>query len=282
MKKLTIPALAFLAAMTLGQEAQAQEVNDTTKATPELELAEEPQEANDTTEATPVVELAAGVKAVNQYVLTRGFNPDKEPALQPWFTVDFHGGDLGDFQVEYWGHKSFVQETDNRSGYNVEDDLILRYTQTFGTPLGDLSASAQWAMFMVHNGFTGEEWRLQVGLKNELNPQVFFAHDYRDARKAGGNGNYLEASLNPSVTVDVPVLGEATFGVSGAVLSLDGYVIPDHETVFRFGGSASKTFAGYGTITFDVRHIQADDEVNFPEATQYGIGVSFSAPVIKK
>ncbi|HAJ57625.1 MAG TPA: hypothetical protein DCL35_07655 [Candidatus Omnitrophica bacterium] len=126
----------------------------------------------------------------------RGFTLDKDPVLQPSFSLSAKG-----FTFTFWSSS----DVDNNDGINSgEIDLVFDYTKTFG--ILSVSVGHTYYDFPGTNGYSKEfyigaglceipglGWPITLGLK--------YYRDYGDQNHGGGLGNYLEASLGYSMTL---------------------------------------------------------------------------------
>lgn len=126
----------------------------------------------------------------------RGFTLDKDPVLQPSFSVSAKG-----FTFTFWGSA----DVDNNDALNSDEiDLVFDYTKTFG--ILSISAGHTYYDFPGTNGYSKEfyvgaglceipglGWPIALGFK--------YYRDYGDQNHGGGLGNYFETTLGYSMTI---------------------------------------------------------------------------------
>jgi len=198
LKKLTLCAVLFLSVLGFSGVARAE------------------LEERDTTlfgyyrEAVKFLDIQAfgSLDFYSKYIW-RGFALDKDPVLQPSFSLSSHG-----LTFTAWGN----MDTDNSDSLDSNEiDLTVDYTKTFG--IFSVSAGHTYYDFIGTNGYSKEfyvgaglsqipglDWPVTLGFK--------YYRDYGDQNHGGGLGNYFETALGysfallkePQINMDLGVV----------------------------------------------------------------------------
>lgn len=264
--------IALIASVSIATGARAQTVSTEAKeTTPSVEQAAASEPAK---ESVPIT-LDASVRFADKYTPGRGYVLSDEPAIQPYLMLNVPVPKIGGtFSAGYAGSMST-----GKQNYQ-EHDALLSYTRDIcDTPLGTLTGTVGHMTF-TDDTMPGKtrfsELQAQLKLQHNLNPTVFFAHDY-----GAGDGQYLEGSLTR--TMEFPV-GERSFpfDASMAVLYNNHYVVPGKGFAgMRLGANVPLLSKDGITIAADFKYFQTWQPERFKSNGSAGITLSTSGPVFR-
>jgi hypothetical protein len=196
------------------------------------------------------VSVSGAADVYTQYIW-RGFRLDKDPVVQPSFTVSANG-----FSANVWGSYDLVGDDSLASD---EVDTTLSYAHTFkDMRLGDIALApitvSGGNIYYEYSGldtFTSEFFA-GVTYGSFLSPAVTYYYDYIDESQGGGDGTYLMFSLAQSVPLN------KDYGVS---LDLSGHVGFNNEDYMS--GEGGDFFAKAGLALPLTESLKLTPSVNY-------------------
>lgn len=256
--------IAFIVSASIASGARAQSL---------------PDEKKDVVPAQPAtsapITLDLSLRMTDKYTPGRGYVLSNESAIQPYAMLNIPVPEIGGtFSAGYAGSMST-----GKQDYQ-EHDRLLSYTRDIcDTPWGTLTGTVGHMTF-TDATMPGEtrfsEVQARVKLQHEINPTIFFAHDY-----GAGNGQYAEFSVTKRT--ELPV-GERSVPFDATLKAHynNHYVVPGTGFAGMTVSAAVPIITRDGmSIAADVSYFQTWQPERFKSHGNVGITMSTSVPILK-